>query len=574
MYFFQQDFDKALQAFEKVISKNPRESKALNNLGVIYKNKNKPEEALKYFDQAIQIEEEENKQNPDAYINKGSVLDDLKKFDEAIEQYDKAIAIDANKPDVYNNKAIALKHRYARDKNEQDLADAKAALEKCVQLDEKYILAYSNLAQLELQLQNQPQALAYMKKTQELLKDNAATKSLSENNKKFIGNTIESAIKLEVEFGKKAEELKKQMEKDFEKLNEEQREEYRKKFQEIEEKKNQIQAMKIDKMQKAEQQDSKQSKKEDEEGEKMLKAQMEQMKEFMKEQMKMIAKLEEDNKKIKKENEKIKEKVEEHETVLQAAGVYDQATIKVWFDKNKETQRYIYAKAFYWTLFNYFDAYRVASTGVLKNNEAHAETFSDKTKKEKLAKNIAGTVAKVASNIPIIGGFFKLIDKAIDGLYEARRKTTYEHRVNAITKIIVQNKHFQTAEDLSMALAKAAQNIADGKQEVLEQKEFELHQIPDPSTQSIFSRAKNYLKQKVEEIKEAALGQKVEVYKDAAGQEALYDVIIVLAYMDDNYDAVIQSEDRFEVTIFNCVTKDIQKKVLENSNPDDKTRIN
>lgn len=53
--------------------------------------------------------------------------------------------------------------------------------------------------------------------------------------------------------------------------------------------------------------------------------------------MKMIAKLEEDNKKLKKDQEKIKEKVDEHQKVLETAGVYDQAKIKTWFTDNKNT---------------------------------------------------------------------------------------------------------------------------------------------------------------------------------------------------------------------------------------------
>lgn len=33
--------------------------------------------------------------------------------------------------------------------------------------------------------------------------------------------------------------------------------------------------------------------------------------------------------------------------------------------ENKRTEEGYYAKAFYWTLLNYFDSYRAASTGIL-----------------------------------------------------------------------------------------------------------------------------------------------------------------------------------------------------------------
>jgi hypothetical protein len=52
---------------------------------------------------------------------------------------------------------------------------------------------------------------------------------------------------------------------------------------------------------------------------------------------------------------------------MKDAGIYDQARIKEGYDKylkNNEHECYDYAKAFYWTLMNYLNSYRLASTGV------------------------------------------------------------------------------------------------------------------------------------------------------------------------------------------------------------------
>lgn len=56
---------------------------------------------------------------------------------------------------------------------------------------------------------------------------------------------------------------------------------------------------------------------------------------------------------------------------MKEAGFYDLASIKKWFKDNRDTEKAKYCKAFYWTLLNYFDAYRAASTGVLQTNVDH-----------------------------------------------------------------------------------------------------------------------------------------------------------------------------------------------------------
>lgn len=116
---------------------------------------------------------------------------------------------------------------------------------------------------------------------------------------------------------------------------------------------------------------------------------------------------------------------------------------------------YNYCKAFYWTLLNYFDAYRVASTNVMKKNEDHTED-SKQSMGVKFAKGALSVGKDLAKGIPLIGNIFSLIDKAIDAVYSKVKEKRFEDRVKSITKIIMENKTADMAEDLSLVITKAA----------------------------------------------------------------------------------------------------------------------
>jgi len=86
----------------KLIEMNPE---YWNNKGDEELRNEKPQEALKCFDKAIELEPNE----PIYWNNKGFALDELKRYEEAIECYDRAIKLNPNNPIYWNNKGYALK---------------------------------------------------------------------------------------------------------------------------------------------------------------------------------------------------------------------------------------------------------------------------------------------------------------------------------------------------------------------------------------------------------------------------------------------------------------------------------
>jgi tetratricopeptide (TPR) repeat protein len=86
----------------KLIEMNPE---YWNNKGNEELRNKKPQEALKCFDKAIELEPN----NPIYWCIKGIALYLLERYEEAIECYDKAIELNPNNPDYWDNKANALK---------------------------------------------------------------------------------------------------------------------------------------------------------------------------------------------------------------------------------------------------------------------------------------------------------------------------------------------------------------------------------------------------------------------------------------------------------------------------------
>lgn len=96
-------------------------------------NGNRPEEALEYFDKAIQI----LPNNDFAWGDKGLILDKLGRSDEALESFSRAIEIDSTNPITWHNKGLTLIKL-------KRLEEAIECFDRAIEYNEKYAKAWYN----------------------------------------------------------------------------------------------------------------------------------------------------------------------------------------------------------------------------------------------------------------------------------------------------------------------------------------------------------------------------------------------------------------------------------------------
>jgi predicted O-linked N-acetylglucosamine transferase (SPINDLY family) len=141
--------------YEQILKKQSNHFDALQLLATACGQQGNPDLALKYFDQAIKI----NNKNSAIFNNKGIVLKELKRFEEAIQNYDAALHVDPKYAAAYNNKGNALQ---ALKRFEEALQSYEAALD----IKPDYIEALNNkgnalkeLKRFDLALQSYEAAL-------------------------------------------------------------------------------------------------------------------------------------------------------------------------------------------------------------------------------------------------------------------------------------------------------------------------------------------------------------------------------------------------------------------------------
>lgn len=90
LYFDTDQVDKAISAYKRSLELIPDNPDVLTDLGVMYRRKGRPREAIRYFDLAIQV----NPRQEAAYFNKGVVfLHDLKEQDEALRAWETLVQV-------------------------------------------------------------------------------------------------------------------------------------------------------------------------------------------------------------------------------------------------------------------------------------------------------------------------------------------------------------------------------------------------------------------------------------------------------------------------------------------------
>ncbi|NCQ72802.1 MAG: tetratricopeptide repeat protein [Microcystis aeruginosa W13-13] len=103
VYHNLKEYDKAIKDYNKAIEINPQDAYAYNNRGIVYHNLKEYDKAMADYNKVLEI----NPQDADAYNNRGLVYHNLKEYDKAIKDYNKALEIDPKVPSASNNKKLA-----------------------------------------------------------------------------------------------------------------------------------------------------------------------------------------------------------------------------------------------------------------------------------------------------------------------------------------------------------------------------------------------------------------------------------------------------------------------------------
>jgi Ca-activated chloride channel family protein len=115
-------YNEAAGAYQNALKKSPENTTAFYNLGNALYKTNKPEDALKAYDNTVQTANN-NAMKQRAYYNGGVVLQSQKKLGECIKAYKNALKLDPNDEDARQNLERALqqqKQQQQQDKKDKD----------------------------------------------------------------------------------------------------------------------------------------------------------------------------------------------------------------------------------------------------------------------------------------------------------------------------------------------------------------------------------------------------------------------------------------------------------------------
>jgi tetratricopeptide (TPR) repeat protein len=154
----------AAALFEAVLARRPGHFHALHMLGVAALHNERPEEALRYLDEAIEIDADE----AGAHYNRGMVLQALKRPEEALTSFDRALALKTDFFEAWNNRGLALR----------DLKQPEQALEsyrRALAIRPEAITALNNLGNIQCDLGRYDEALPCFDRAAQLQPGHAQT---------------------------------------------------------------------------------------------------------------------------------------------------------------------------------------------------------------------------------------------------------------------------------------------------------------------------------------------------------------------------------------------------------------
>ena len=144
----QGQFDEAEALYREILLSQPRHFEALQLLASLEAQKKNSLDAVKLFDQALDI----NPDHPFVLNNRGNALKELQRCEEALASYDRAIALYADYADAYNNRGNALQalKRYE---------EAIASYDRALVLKPDLAVAHNSRADVLLEMKRFGEAL-------------------------------------------------------------------------------------------------------------------------------------------------------------------------------------------------------------------------------------------------------------------------------------------------------------------------------------------------------------------------------------------------------------------------------
>ena len=131
------NLDDAIEYYDEVIRLDPADTSIVStahyNKGVVYRQKEEIDLAIKEYTTAIQLDQD----FADAYYRRGYAYFAKDNFDRAIEDYNQAIKLNPNSAEAYNNRGSAY---YKRGEVERAIEDYNQA----IQLKPKIVMFYHN----------------------------------------------------------------------------------------------------------------------------------------------------------------------------------------------------------------------------------------------------------------------------------------------------------------------------------------------------------------------------------------------------------------------------------------------
>ncbi|MEK7433935.1 MAG: tetratricopeptide repeat protein, partial [Cyanobacteriota bacterium] len=153
LYNAKEEYEKAIEFYNKSISINPNFYNAYNNLGNVYKAKEEYDKAIEYHKKALEL-------SPNSYISYnglGNVYYSKKEYDKAIEYHKKALELSPDNYLFYNNLGDVYKAKKEYDK-------AIEFYNKSISINPNFEYTYNGLGDVYYSKKEYDKAIEYHKK--------------------------------------------------------------------------------------------------------------------------------------------------------------------------------------------------------------------------------------------------------------------------------------------------------------------------------------------------------------------------------------------------------------------------